>query len=94
MRWWRHPIEAFRWWLHKYDEPDWRTRLLKPFLLSVRQPTVATYQMGDVLETWEYCWKSETEVEELVAEGWESAGIHPVHDLPGRRSRLMRRRIK
>jgi len=33
-RWWRHPLELFRWWYHDYDAPDWRSRLLKPFLME------------------------------------------------------------
>ena len=33
MPWWiRHPIEALRWWYYEYDMPDWRSRIMKPYL--------------------------------------------------------------
>jgi hypothetical protein len=78
MRWWRHPLEAFLWWLRGYDEPGWRWRLWKPFH-----------------EEWmEFQWATEKQAEKLMRKGWEFAGVHPVHDLPGRKSVLMKRRIR
>jgi hypothetical protein len=32
MEWLRHPIEAFWWWWREYDMPDWRSRIMRPYL--------------------------------------------------------------
>lgn len=86
----RHPIEAIRGWWQGVDEPDWRTRLLKPFLL--RQAVDCLPKDGGTIvykgESWDYKWSREEE------EGWEKVGTHPLHNQPGRKSKLLRRRIK
>lgn len=90
MKWWRHPIELIRGWWQGVDEPDWRTRLLKPYLqigIDLAAPGNNDYS---VMETWEYKWVRRGEVEA----GWEAAGIHPVHDMKGRKAQLVRRRVR
>lgn len=67
-----------RWWWHRYDKPDWRTRLMRPFL-HVEPP---------VGESWEYKWSVKEE------RGWEKVGVHPLHDQPGRKAMLLRKKVK
>lgn len=76
------------WWWRGYNEPDWRTRLLRPFLQVAKDPTLITLDVEGVLESWEYKWVAKEEV------GWEKVGVHPLHDQPGRRATLVRRRLK
>lgn len=60
-----HPIERFRRWLKGYNKPDWRTRLFRPFLAEMSEPTLVTWETG---ESYEYKWVSE------VPRGWEKVG--------------------
>lgn len=78
MPWYRHPIEWLLWWWRGFDEPNWRTRLFKPF----------------IEETYEFRWANDEGRVELEELGQECVGSHPLHREAGRKHWLMKRRVR